>query len=200
MSEPDSRPFAQLVSLACHDLRTPLATVSGFAKTLTRLERVEDPVARYLGMIETASEQLADILDDLSLAARIESDRWEPVIRELDSLELVRSAVEPLGESVAVTGTGTLVGVEAEAVTRALYGLARCAVRHGGVELLTLAVEGPAVTLSPVPADAVPICLGESLRELGAAGGVRAVRAVGGAVEATGESIVVRLPLAPAVS
>ena len=28
--------FPRLVSLACHDLRTPLATVSGFAKTLAR--------------------------------------------------------------------------------------------------------------------------------------------------------------------
>ena len=187
------------MSLACHDLRTPLATVSGFAKTLTRLEQVEDPVARYLGMIEAASEQLASLLDDLSLAARIESGRWEPVIREVDSLELVREAVEPLGESVEVTGKGMLVGVEAEAVGRALYGLARCAVRHGGVELLTVEVDGPALTLAPVPADAVPICLGENLRELGAAVGVRTVRAVGGAVEAAGEALVVRLPLAPVV-
>jgi len=28
--------FARLVSLACHDVRTPLATVNGFVKTLER--------------------------------------------------------------------------------------------------------------------------------------------------------------------
>jgi two-component system response regulator RegX3 len=70
MTKPDAR-FALVVSLACHDLRTPLATVSGFAKTLTRLENVGEPAGRYLGMIEAASEQLADLLDDLALAARV---------------------------------------------------------------------------------------------------------------------------------
>ena len=30
--------FPRLVSLACHDLRTPLATVFGFARTLVRME------------------------------------------------------------------------------------------------------------------------------------------------------------------
>src|SRR5437870_1213253 len=33
---PDNR-FPRLVSLACHDLRTPLATVYGFARTRTRV-------------------------------------------------------------------------------------------------------------------------------------------------------------------
>ena len=30
--------FSKLVGLACHDLRTPLATVYGFARTITRTE------------------------------------------------------------------------------------------------------------------------------------------------------------------
>jgi len=33
----DDNQFARLVMLACHDLRTPLATVHGFAHTLARL-------------------------------------------------------------------------------------------------------------------------------------------------------------------
>jgi signal transduction histidine kinase len=199
MSAPDSR-FAQLVSLACHDLRTPLATVSGFAKTLTRLENVGDPLARYLGMIETASGQLAELLEDLALAARIEGRRWEPVIREVDSLELAREAVEPLMGAAEASGTGMAVGVEADATRRALHGLARCAVRHGGVEHLDVSVDGPAITLGPVSADAAPICLGDDLRDLGAAVGVRVIAAVGGVVEFEGETLVIRLPLAPVVS
>ncbi len=200
MSERSSRAFADLVSLACHDLRTPLATVSGFAKTLTRLEHVEDRLARYLGLIEAASDQLAGLLDDLALVARIEGDRWEPVLREVDSLELAREALEPLGDSVETSGKGTLVGVDRDAVARSLSGLARCAVRHGGVERLAVRVDGPALTLAPVPERALPICLGDELRDLGAAVAERALRALGGAVETEGEAVVVRLPLAPVVS
>ena len=65
--------FARLVSLACHDLRTPLATVQGFAKTLIRVDVEPDKSARYLGMIDEASEELAALTDRLSLAARIEA-------------------------------------------------------------------------------------------------------------------------------
>src|SRR5205814_2018492 len=41
--------FARLVSLACHDLRTPLATVVGFAHTLTRQGELEEPAAEVRG-------------------------------------------------------------------------------------------------------------------------------------------------------
>ena len=60
--------FARLVLLACHDLRTPLATVHGFAQTLVRTGEFEDPAARYLEMIDTASGQIADLIDELAHA------------------------------------------------------------------------------------------------------------------------------------
>ena len=84
--------FARLVSLACHDLRTPLATVNGFARTLTRFEQLEDPMPRYLRMMATAADQMGDLLDDLGLVARIESGRWEAPRRQADTLELARGA------------------------------------------------------------------------------------------------------------
>jgi signal transduction histidine kinase len=197
---PEPRLFAQLVSLACHDLRTPLATVSGFAKTLVRMEDVDEQMGRYLGMIEAASDQLGELLEELGLAARIEGGRWEPLIREADSLALARAAAERLGDSVAVTGVGAQVAVEPEVTERALYSFARCALRHGGLDSLELRAEGPNLVLDPVGADAGAVCLGRELRDLGAAVAVRAVEALGGATELEGETLEVRLPLAPVVS
>src|SRR5256714_2088222 len=78
MSQPQDMFFARLVSLACHDLRTPLATVHGFARTITRTGDLEEPTSRYVEMIETASGQMADLLDELGLAARIEAGRYGP--------------------------------------------------------------------------------------------------------------------------
>src|ERR687884_2055896 len=84
----DNNDFSRLVSLAAHDLRTPLATVSGFAKTLIRTGELEQPAARYVEMIEAASAQMVELLDELGVAARIESGRYEPTLRDADTLVL----------------------------------------------------------------------------------------------------------------
>jgi signal transduction histidine kinase len=81
--------FPELVSIACHDLRTPLATVYGFSRTLGRLE-LEAPASRYVEMIDAASDQLGELLDQLSLVTRIESGRYEPALADVDALALAR--------------------------------------------------------------------------------------------------------------
>src|SRR6476660_1366113 len=90
--------FARLVALACHDLRTPLATVNGFARTLERRGDLPETEAKYVGMIVAAAAQMLELLESLGLAAAIESDRYEPVLREVDSLSLAAAAPEALGD------------------------------------------------------------------------------------------------------
>jgi signal transduction histidine kinase len=177
--------FATLVSLACHDLRTPLATVQGFAKTLLRIEDLDgEKRTRYLGLIDEASGELVELLDVLSLAARLEGGRYDPVLREVDSLELA-----PAG----ATGTGAPVVVDPEAVTQAVAALARAAARHGGVEVAA-SVDGARIVLEPVVAAAAPVVLGVEAKDLGAAVAVRLVRALGGDVALDGERLTVTLP------
>ena len=177
--------FPSLVSLACHDLRTPLATVQGFAKTLLRLEELDgEKAARYVGLIDAASDELVGLLDLVSLAARIEAGRYDPVVREIDSLQ-----VAPEGAS----GTGATVIVEPEAVARALRSLVRAAARHGDVEV-SVTVEGPRVSIEPVVAEAAPVVLGVEQKDLGAAVAVRLVRALGGELTLEGERLTVTLP------
>ncbi|MGZ4347786.1 MAG: histidine kinase dimerization/phospho-acceptor domain-containing protein, partial [Gaiellaceae bacterium] len=96
--------FPRLVSLAAHDLRTPLATIHGFAQTLVRMDDLGETKQRYLEMIDAAALQLAELLDELGIAARIEGDRYEPTRRPIDSRELARHAAAELGEErVAVS-------------------------------------------------------------------------------------------------
>ena len=178
--------FPSLVSLACHDLRTPLATVQGFAKTMLRTEELdEEKRTRYLGLIDSASDELVMLLDLLSLAARVEGGRYEPVLREADSL-----ALAPEGAS----GTGTTVrDVDPDAVATALGSLARGAARHGGVEV-SIAVDGPCISIEPVSAAAAPVVLGEEQKDLGAAVAVRLLRALGADIALEGERLTVTLP------
>jgi signal transduction histidine kinase len=177
--------FPSLVSLACHDLRTPLATVQGFAKTMLRTDELdEEKRSRYLGLIDAASDELVVLLDLLSLAARVEDGRYDPVLREVDSLELA-----PEGAS----GTGSTVNLDPEAVASALSSLARAAARHGGVDVST-SVDGPHVSIEPVVAAAAPVVLGEEQKDLAAAVAVRVLRALGAEVTLEGERLTVTLP------
>jgi two-component system phosphate regulon sensor histidine kinase PhoR len=186
--------FARLVMLACHDLRTPLATVLGFTQTLARLEQLEDPASRYIEMIGAASGQIGDLVDELSLGARIEAGRYEPVREELDTLELVRAAAAELGEDrVEGGGEGAAVEVDPGATRRAVTALTRCALRHGGLERVRLTARGAELELAPVTANAAPVLLGEDLRDLGAAIAARQLRAQGGSLELDREILRVRL-------
>jgi signal transduction histidine kinase len=187
--------FPQLVSLAAHDLRTPLATVSGFAKTLIRTESLEEPASRYIGIIEAAAEQMVELLDELGLAARIEAGRYQPNLRDADTLALAREAAATLGEDrVRVAGEGGPIRVDLEATQRAVTALAQCALRHGGLELVDVIAAGPEVTIAPITPASAPVVLGEDLRDLGAAVAVQLVRALGGSVSLEEETLHVRLP------
>jgi signal transduction histidine kinase len=186
MSDSD---FSRLVSLACHDLRTPLATVYGFARTLNRMEEQDERTSRFLGMIEEAAEQMTKLLDELGAAARIEGGRWEPVLREVDTLELARAD----DERIAAEGSGAAVETEVEAVERALRSLALAAARHGPVERVTWRVDGRELALGPVTAAAAPVVTGGDARDLGSLVARAVIEELGGSLELAGETLRVRL-------
>jgi signal transduction histidine kinase len=186
--------FPRLVSLATHDLRTPLATIHGFAQTLIRMGELGEPRGRYMEMIDAASRQLGELLDELGLAARIEGGRYEPNLQAVDTLELARAAAEELGEDrVKVSGSGAEVRVDVDATRRGVTALVRCALRHGGLEEVECRANGAALEINPVADPAARVLLGEDLRDLGAAVAVILVRALDGSVEHDGERVLVSL-------
>jgi signal transduction histidine kinase len=184
--------FARLVSLAVHDLRTPLATMSGFARTLQRTP-IGDPQDKYVEMMVAASAQLAELLEDVGLVARIEGERWEPNVQEVDTRELADAAAERLGSAV-VEGTGAATQVDRDAAELAIYHLARCALRHGGLERVGVHVDGATIAIAPVTEDARPVLMREQARDLGALVAARVVAALGGTLELDGDRLLVRLP------
>jgi len=191
---PNDSSFARLVSLACHDVRTPLATVHGFAKTLTRTAELAAPADRYVEMIEAASEQMAELLDELSLVARIEAGRYEPVLRETDTLELARGAAERLGEDrVRVSGEGADLETDAEAVARGVSALVQAALRHGGLDEVAVTVRGREIDVTPITDSSSRVVLGEELRDLGAAVAVRLIEFLGGSVSVDAGTLTIRL-------
>ncbi len=181
--------FARLVALGCHDLRTPLATVNGFAKTLIEQGELAGREARFVEMIDEAAGQMTGLLDDLGLAARIAAGRYEPVLVEVDTLELASS---PAGR-ILTLGRGEAVETDAGPVRRGLEALALAAARYGGVASVTWTVTGREFLLAPLTADAVPVVTGESPRDLGALVARMAIERLGGTLTVAGEALRVLL-------
>ena len=118
--------------------------------------------------------------------------RWRPGSKPAATTPC---AAARLGEDrVEVEGEGAKLEADAEATERAVAALARCALRHGGLELVRLGVRGGVLELTPVTAASAPVLLGEDLRDLGAAVAVRALLAQGGSVELDGETFRIALP------
>jgi signal transduction histidine kinase len=187
--------FAQLVSLACHDLRTPLATASGFASTLQRLDEIGQPAARYVEMIGAAADQMAALLDLLGAAARLEDDRFEPQPQPTNARELADATVRQLPDGAAsVAGQGTPVEFDPRWAAVALGAVAEAARRHGGLEQIELAVDGPTVEISPIVDEAGAVATGEDLRDFPAAVGARVLTAAGASVALDGQRLRVRFP------
>ena len=185
--------FARLVSLACHDVRTPLATVHGFVKTLERTVELDAPADRYVEMIEAASDQMAELLDELALAARIEAGRYEPALREVETLDLARSAATRLGEDrVRVSGEGATVETDAEAVDRGVSALVQAALRHGGLDEVDVVVRGKEIDVSPVTDSSSRVVVGAELRDLGAAVAVKLLETLGGSVTVADATLTIR--------
>lgn len=187
--------FPNLVSLACHDLRTPLATIFGFARTLSRSNGLDPTFVGYSEMIEAASDQLGELIDELSLAARIESGRYDPKLEHVPTDDLASAAVEQLGEErVSLSGKGEDVLVDPEAAKRSVSALVQCALRHGGLEEVAVVVDGRELRVSPITASSAPVVLGRDLRDLGAAVAVMHVERLGGSVSVEGDTLTIRLP------
>lgn len=172
--------FPQLVALACHDLRTPLATIHGFARTIPRLAARHQPTERYVELIAAASTQMAGMIEDLFMAARIESGRLNPERSESDTLTLARDSAAHLGGKAEVDGEGGIVVVDAERATHAIVAFARCALRHGGLDRIVLRASGSDVEIKPVTASAALVLSGAELRDLGVAVALMLVPALGG--------------------
>jgi signal transduction histidine kinase len=181
--------FAGVVSLACHDLRTPLATVYGFARTLARGNELDERSARFVGMIEAAAEQMTELLDQLALLARIEGGRYDAAQVEADTLDLATSE----DERIETRGHGTAVPTDAPAMKRALASLAVAAVRHGGVSTASWTVSGRDLALAPVTSEAAPVVVADDARDLGSYVARRLIEHLGGSLVLDGETLRVRL-------
>jgi signal transduction histidine kinase len=85
---------SEFLSTAAHELRTPMASIYGFAEVLLGEEFDVDTRRELLTIIYTQSELMSSILNELLDLARIEARRGKDfVIEEVNLLEVAASTV-----------------------------------------------------------------------------------------------------------
>ena len=99
---------SRFVAVAAHELRSPLTSVLGFAKTLSRHWEViaEDERRQHLGLVVEQAERLSRLVGDLLTISRIEGGSVRMQKQTLDALQEVGSIVAelPCAEDVDVVG------------------------------------------------------------------------------------------------
>lgn len=101
---------SEFVSMASHELRTPITSILGFAQTLlsSEVDVGEDEQATYLTIIQKEAKRLGNLISDLLDLSRIEVGRTKGTIEQvsLDTLasEVIESMRIPQNIRVMVCG------------------------------------------------------------------------------------------------
>lgn len=88
----------EFISNVSHEIQSPLTSINGFAKAMKNIDLTEEERVRYLTIIETESERLSKISDNLLKLTSLESEHqpFEPISYRLDKqLQKVILAYEP---------------------------------------------------------------------------------------------------------
>lgn len=136
-----------LIASVSHELRTPLTGVVGLAEEMavSADEFDAQTMAELAGVVADQSRELAHLVEDLLVAARVDSGRLTIRSTEVALLEEARSIVD----SVAGASTITVEGWEGKALAdplrcrQIIRNLVTNAIRYGGREVSLSVIERP---------------------------------------------------------
>lgn len=105
----------EFVSLASHQLRTPLTSVSWFAEMLLNKDvgQLNSKQMEYLGEINAGNRRMIDLVDDLLNASRIDIGMLAIEPKEIDLREIVKSALTELNPLIQEKNQEFVEDVEA---------------------------------------------------------------------------------------
>ena len=165
----------ELITNVSHDLRGPLTSIRGY------LEAIEDGLAgnpetvrRYIGTIRQKSGQLAGLIEDLFLYARLESGDLPLDRRRVELADWLRESLAKAEPDLALAGlelaaeipeTAGLVHLDAARMDQVVANLAQNAIRYAprgstlevrlqvvdGRAVITFKNEGPALDPRDLP-------------------------------------------------
>jgi PAS domain S-box-containing protein len=168
------------LSVASHELNTPLTALGGYAQLLrqrlARLDLADERALRYLVALETQARRMSELVNTLLDMSRLDAGRLQLRRAPCDLAALVRETADQLGDlsaqhTVTVAAPDTLVGAwDADRVEQVVVNLLTNAIRYspdGGAIAITVgtADQLPPDTTPPAALSAPAACV--SLRDQG---------------------------------
>ncbi|MEO6866852.1 MAG: histidine kinase dimerization/phospho-acceptor domain-containing protein [Gaiellales bacterium] len=203
-SSQDTQELLQLsIGPACHELRSPLAVVYGFARMLEGADNLDDAaIAKYVGQIVRSAERLDTMLDDLSKIGRIAAARMHPQTEFVP----LRAIIDDLGatsanESRLRVDAGPDVSIKADPawLTESLQATIDGLCFEEGIDVHLTWRHGPHdVQIHIVPNSSFPMVDVEPDKSgLNISLARMRIVAMGGGYEGSGDRIVITMPRTP---
>lgn len=147
----------RFVASVSHEVRTPLTAILGFARLLQEEGTTEEDRRQMTTLIVEHAQEVADIVEDLLVAARAEAGQITVDHVTFDMRHVVEQTMEAGGSfthdvSVTVAGSPTLASGDPARVRQILRNLLTNAERYGG-PLVAIRVRGGRDSVSVVVTD-----------------------------------------------
>lgn len=88
-----SQARTDFVTVASHELRTPVTAVHGAARSLRRTDLSDEQRTALLGVIDTEAERLAHLIEDILLASSLDRGAVAVRLEQVDPVILVENVV-----------------------------------------------------------------------------------------------------------
>ncbi len=100
----DERLKADLITNVSHDIKTPLTSIINYVDLLKRENIQTEPVRKYIEVLDSKSQRLKQLTDDLVEASKISSGNIVLNMENIDLAELLKQAVGEFSEKFEQRG------------------------------------------------------------------------------------------------
>ncbi len=142
------------ISIASHELRSPITSIRGFAQTLIELPFSESERIHYLHIIEEESARLSALIENFLDISRIEAGRFSLQMEQIELQPLLEKTIESFKLSTdkriqtRIADKLPQLRGDADRLTRVLSNLLDNALKYGGDTVtVTAALTGGSVQI-----------------------------------------------------
>ena len=100
----DEQMKTDLITNVSHDIKTPLTSIISYVDLLKRLDIKEEPAKGYIDVLDSKSQRLKQLTDDLVEASKLSSGNIEFHMERLNLAELINQAIGELSERLEEKG------------------------------------------------------------------------------------------------